>query len=90
MLTSFRSAVAALVGQVDGMLEGQIPDGEGLELGVARLDPALVLMVELGQTDRHLAAAGAGSRDDHQRALGLDVIVLAVAVIADEWATSLG
>ena len=73
-----------LVGQVDGMLEGQIPDGEGLELGVARLDTALVLMVELGQADRHLAAAGAGGRDDHQRALGLDVIVLAVAVIADD------
>ena len=50
-----------LVGQVDGMLEGQIPDGEGLKLGVARLDTALVLMVELGQADRHLAAAGAGA-----------------------------
>ena len=30
-----------LVGQVDGMLEGQIPDGEGLELGVAALTPRL-------------------------------------------------
>ena len=66
------------------MLEGQVPDGEGLELGVTGPHAALVLVVQLGQADRHLAGAGAGRGDDHQRALGLDVIVFAVAVIADD------
>ena len=30
---------------------------------------------------RHLAAAGAGSRDHHQRALGLNVLVAAIALV---------
>ena len=41
-------------------------------------------MVELGQADRHFAAAGAGGRDDDEWALGLDVIILAVAVVAND------
>ena len=40
-------------------------------------------MVELGETGGHLAAARARCRDDYQGAGRLDVIVLAVAFIAD-------
>src|SRR5699024_1277910 len=73
-----------LVGQVHRVLEGQVPDGEGLKLGVARLHAPLVLVVQLGQAHRHLAAAGAGGGDHHQRPLGLDIVVFAVALVADD------
>ena len=41
-------------------------------------------MVQLGQAGGHLAAARAGSRDHHQRALGLDVLVAAIALVAHD------
>ena len=75
---------SSLVGQIDRVLQGNVPDGEGLELGVTGLDPALVFMVQLGQADGHFSAAGAGRSDDHQRALGLNVLVAAVALVADD------
>ena len=73
-----------LIGDVDGMAEREVPDREGLELGIARADAALVLMVELAETGGHLAAAGAGRRDDDEGARRLDIIVLAEAVVADD------
>ena len=71
-----------LVGDVDGVLQGDAPDGEGLEFGVAGLDAALVLLVELAEAHGHLAAAGAWGGDDHQWARGLDVVVAAEALVA--------
>ena len=56
----------SLVGEVHRVLEREVPDREGLELRVARADAALVLMVELAQAGGHLAAAGAGRRDDDE------------------------
>ena len=73
-----------LVGDVDRVLEGQVPDGEGLELGVARRQAPAVLVVELGQAGGQLAAARPRPGDDDQRMLGLDVVVGAVAVVADD------
>ena len=75
---------SGLIREVDRVLEGNVPDGEGLKLGVTGLDAPLVLVVQLGQAGGHLAAPGAGGRDDHQRALGLDVVVPAVALVADD------
>ena len=66
------------------MVERQVPDGERLELGVARAHTATVLLVELGEAGGHLARPRAGCRDDHDGALGLDVLVLAVALVADD------
>ena len=74
----------SLVSEVDRMLEGQVPDGEGLELRVASRDTALVLVVELGQAGCHLARTGAGSGDDNERAGSFDVLVLAVALVGDD------
>ena len=73
-----------LVGQIDRVLQGEVPDGEGLELGVARRHPPAVVVIELAEAGGHLAAAGAGCGDHHQRAGGLDIVVLAVPLIADD------
>ncbi len=73
-----------LVGHVDGVLEGDVPDGEGLELGVARGQAAAVLVVELGQAGGQLAAARPRPGDDDQGVLGLDVVVGPVALVADD------
>ena len=73
-----------LVGEVHGVLEGQVPDREGLELGVTGLHAALVLVVELGEAGGHLAAAGAGRRDHDEAAGGLDVVVPAEALVGDD------
>ncbi len=73
-----------LVGEVDGVLEGEVPDGEGLELGVAGLHAPLVLVVHLRQAGGELAGAGARRGDDHQVTAGLDVVVDAEALLGDD------
>ena len=73
-----------LVGQVHRVLEGQVPDREGLKLGIAGLNAPLVLMVELAEAGGHLAAAGAGGRDHHQGTAGLNVFVAAEALLRDD------
>ena len=72
-----------LVGQVHRVLQGQVPDGEGLELGVARHHAPLVVVVELAQAGGHFAAARAGGGDHHQGAAGLQILVFAKALVAD-------
>ena len=70
-----------LIGQVHRVLQGQVPDGEGLVLAVTGVDAALVLLVELAQAGGHLAAAGAGGGDHHKAPLRLNVVVLAEALL---------
>ena len=73
-----------LVSDIDGMAQGQVPDGEGLELGVSGLDAPLVLMIELGQAGGHLAAAGTGGRDDDQVAAGLYIVIASKSLVAED------
>ena len=73
-----------LVGEVDRVLERQVPDREGLKLRIARLHAALVLVIQLAQAGGHLAAARAGRGHDDQRAGGFDVVVAAIALVADD------
>ena len=73
-----------LVRDVDGMRERQVPHGEGLELGIARGDTALVLMIELGQAGSELAGARTRRRHDDERTRSLDELVLAVALLAHD------
>ena len=75
---------SGLVGEVDGVLEREVPDGEGLELRVAGADAALVLMVELAEAGGHFAAAGAWGGDDHEAAGSFYVVVAAEAVVGDD------
>ena len=72
-----------LIRQIDGVLQRQIPHGEGLELGIAGLTATTVLVVHLGQADCHLAAAGAGCGDHSQRTSGLYILIAAQTLIAD-------
>ena len=72
------------VGQVHGMVQGQIPDGEGLELCIACLNATLMLMIELAHTGGQFAGTGAGCGDNNQLTAGLNVIVSAITVIADD------
>ena len=73
-----------LVGNVHRVIERNIPDREGLPLRVPRLDPALVVVVQLRQAGRHLAGARAGSRHDHEVAASLHVLVGAVSLVRDD------
>ena len=73
-----------LVGDVDRVVQRQVPDREGLELRVARGDAPLVVVVDLGQAGGHLAAARAGGGDDHQVPPGLNVLVAPVALRRDD------
>ena len=73
-----------LVGEVDRVLERQVPDRERLIFGVARVHAALVLLIELAEAGRHLAGAGAGGRDNDDGAAGFDILVSAVALIGND------
>ena len=79
-----------LIGQVHRVLQGQVPDGEGLKLGVACGHPPLVLVVELGEAGGHLAAAGAGGGDHHQGAAGLHVVIPPEALVGDDLCNVVG
>ena len=74
---------SCLIGQVDRVIERQVPYREGLELGVAGLHAAAVLVIELGEAGRHLAASGTRRRHNDERSCGLDIIIAAVSLFAD-------
>ena len=79
-----------LVGQVDRMVEGEVPDGEGLELGITGLHAPLVLVEKLGEAHGHLAAAGTGGGDHHQGTGGFHIVVFAVSFVADDEGNIIG
>ena len=72
-----------LVGNVDRVIQRNVPDRESLPLRVPRLDPALVVVVQLRQAGRHLAGARSRSRHNDEVAAGLHVLVGAVALVRD-------
>ena len=72
------------------MVQRKIPDGERLVFGIAGVDAALVLVVQLRQARGEFAGARAGRGDHDERSAGLDVLVPAVAVIGDSTFTHSG
>ena len=66
------------------MLQRQIPDWEGLELGIACFDAPLIFMVQLGETGGHFATSRAWSRNDYKWFGGFNIVVFSVAFIADD------
>ena len=73
-----------LVGDVDRMREGKVPDREGLELGIAGGRAMLVLVIELRQAGGKLARARTGGSDHDERSGGLDKLILAVAIVGHD------
>ena len=73
-----------LVGNIDRVRKGQIPNRESLEFGIAGGRAMLVLVIELRQAGGKLARAGAGCRHDNERTRGLDKLVLAVAIVGHD------
>jgi len=63
------------------MLQGKAPHREGLELGISSTDATLILAIELREAHCHLAAAGARGGDDDKGTSGLDVVILAKALV---------
>ena len=72
-----------LIGKVYGVLQRQVPNREGFKLSVACLDSPLLLMIKLRKADSHFTAAGAGCGYNYKRTGSFNVIIFAVAVIAD-------
>ena len=62
------------------MFQRQVPDRERFELGIAGLYSPLVLLVELGQADSHLAASRARCCHRHERTGGRHIVVTAKSV----------
>ena len=73
-----------LVGEIDRVIEREIPDRERLKFRISGALAALVVMVELGEARCHFAAAGAGRGDNDERAGRFDKIALAEAVGRDD------
>ena len=66
------------------MAQREVPHREGFKFGITGVNPSLVLVIELGKAGRHFPAAGAGRRDDHQRAAGFNILILAKPLFADD------
>ena len=73
-----------LVGDVERMVQGKVPHRERLELRVAGGLAHAVLVVDLRQARRELPGARTRRRHDHDRSLGLHVLVLAVAHVGHD------
>ena len=74
----------SLVGEVNGVRERNVPDREGLELCIARLDALLAFVVDLREAGSHLARAGAGGGDDDEGAAGFGIFVLTEALLGHD------
>ena len=73
---------SSLIGQVDRVLQRQIPDREGFIFGIAGVYTAFVLVVKLGKTGCHLSASRSRCGNDNERACRFDVFVLSISLIA--------
>ena len=73
----------SLIGDVDGVLQGQVPDRECFELGIAGFDTPAVFLIQLTEAGGHFAAAGTGGGDQHERAGRLHIIIAAEAFVTD-------
>ena len=73
-----------LIGDVDRMLQRQVPDREGLKLSVSGLDSPPIIVIKLGQAGGQFSAASARSGNHHKRFGNLDVRICPVALVADD------
>ena len=69
------------IGQVDRMIERQVPDREGLELGITGFESSFIVVVHLGKAGCHLAGSGTRSSDDDDLSACFQIFVLAETVV---------
>ena len=73
---------SCLIGDIDRMLQRKTPHGECFELRIAGTHAATVFVVELAETDCHLAAARAGGRHDYKRTGRGHIFIATKALVA--------
>ena len=71
-----------LVCGVDGVVEFEVPDGEGLELSEATRDAPLPVLIDLAHGEAHLATTRTGGGDYDYPLLRRHVLGLTVALVA--------
>ena len=72
-----------LVCQVHRVIQREVPDGEGLKLGIACWYAAQILMVDLRERSSQLAGARPRRGNHHEVTGGLNIVVLAQAILGD-------
>ena len=65
----------SLVGQIDWMMKGKIPNWEGFKFSVARLDAIDLVVVHIGHTGCQFSRTRSRSGYDDQVTTGFDVVV---------------
>ena len=69
------------------MFQWQIPNGEGLKLGVSDGNATLMLVVELRQTSGQLPRTRSRRGDDNQVSCGLNIVVDTKSIFTDNTAS---
>ena len=72
---------SSLVSHIHGVLQRQVPYGEGLKLGITGFHATLVLVIELTKAHSHLATARTGCRDYNKLTRSLGKVVAAETVV---------
>ena len=70
----------SFIGHIDRVAQRQVPDGEGLKLGIPGFDAALHVLIQLRHAYGQLSAARAGRGHQHQGSGGGDVVIFAIAL----------
>ena len=73
-----------LICQVHGVFQREVPDGERLKLGIARIHATLVLVEHLGKARGQLARSRPRCGDNHQVASSFRVLIAAQAFIGND------
>ena len=68
------------VGQIDRVMQVEVPDREGFKLGIARFDAPFLIVVQLGDAGGHFARTRPRGCNDNQVTAGFNIIISAKSV----------
>ena len=77
----FEVCGCCLIGNVDGVCQWQIPNGESFKLCISAFDALLLVVIELAKTSGKFSTAGAGGCAHNKASCGFNVGVCAVSFI---------
>ena len=72
-----------LIGQINLMIEGQVPDRESFKFCIACFYSSFVFMIKIAQAGCKLPAAWPGARDNHNGIGSFDIFICTVSIITD-------